>query len=568
MNRSLACLLIAALVLAVPLTAQTATTTVLSSSPNPSAFGAAVTLSAAVSPAAATGKVTFYDGVSIIGVATLASGSATLATVLLPSGAQSLRAYYGGNGVYASSSSAIVSQTVNAAPQVGFQTPASYLSGSLSYNTVAIADFNGDGHPDIAAVTSTTGTMTILLGKGDGTFTTGSTYDASAGSYPVAIASGDFNGDGVTDLVVAGFGEGGDISAVYLYLGNGNGTFQKPTAITDYETALGSITVGDFNNDGFADMAAGGNSLTVFLGNGSGAFSMQLGGPAYAYSAALGDFNRDGIADFALGTEGNGFVGIALGNGNGTFQSPVHYTLNSATSVAIGDFNADGFEDVAIGGNSAVYVMLGNGDGTFQAPALVSTLSQPLSVAVADFNGDGHPDICTATYGNQQLNVLLSNGDGTFSAPLTYTVSVSDSPDNLAVGDFRGNGTADIVVGGQNGISVLLGVPGVPPVGLTPTAGTPQSTQVTKTFPVNLQVRVTDATGAPVAGIPVTFTAPQASPTGFFAGNSHSATATTDASGMATAPTLRADRSVGVFTVRATIPGAPHAAKFHMTNKL
>jgi hypothetical protein len=190
-------------------------------------------------------------------------------------------------------------------------------------------------------------------------------------------------------------------------------------------------------------------------------------------------------------------------------------------------------------------------------------------LVAADFTGNGQLDLCSssAANGSSTIDLLLGNGDGRFGSPLKYVAGTL--PLSLAAGGFRGNGLVDLAVGSAgNGINVLLGVSGVPPVSTAATAGTPQATMVTTNFPVNLQVKVTDGDGNGLVGVVVTFTAPKQSPSGTFAGATNVATAVTDANGVATAPTLKADRAVGVFTVAATVPRAGQPAKFHLTNRL
>jgi hypothetical protein len=308
---------------------QTSTVT-LGSAPNPATFGHTVTLTATVSPSAATGKVTFYDGVNVLGIATLSNGQGTLSTVLLPSGNLSLKAYYGGDATYAASSSATVAQTVFVLPQSGFQTAVTYNVGNAPV-TVATGDFNGDGRTDLAVTNGgASGNVSILLGNGNGTFQAAVNY--TVGSNPDFVAVGDFNGDGKVDLAVTNGASSGYVS---ILLGNGDGTFQPavsyPVGIDPY-----TVVVGDFNGDGKADLAVvnlGSNSVSVFLGNGDGTFqpavSYNVGSVPYA--AAIGDFNGDGKADLVVANGGSNSnnVSVLLGNGNGTFQTAVNYNVGT-----------------------------------------------------------------------------------------------------------------------------------------------------------------------------------------------------------------------------------------------
>jgi hypothetical protein len=434
--------------------ASTPTSIGIASSANPSEFGHAVTLTATVSPAAATGKVTFYLGTTILEIETLANGTATLTTSLLPSGSASLKAYYGGDSNYAASTSALLPQTVNTVPASGFESEALYPA-SLQFRSVAVGDFNGDGKADLA-FGSEGDSLTVFLGNGDGTFQPAL---GSSADFPYFVAVGDFNGDGKPDLVAVD-SYGYEAENMYVLLGNGDGTFQ-PAVIYAVGYDPVSVVAGDFNGDGKVDVAVANessDSVSVLLGNGDGTFQAAVNYYAGVepVSVAVGDFNGDGRADLAVATVGEALT-VLLGNGNGTFQAAVSYSLSGeALSVAVADFNGDGRADLAAAlGSDTVSVLLGNGDGTFRAP-LNFSVKAPTSVAVGDFNGDGQPDLVASSGGSAYVSVLLGNGDGTFQTALTYP---SDSAYLLVVADFNGDGRDDVALAPVcDCFGILLGV--------------------------------------------------------------------------------------------------------------
>jgi hypothetical protein len=343
----------------------------------------------------------------------------------------------------------------------GFLAPLAFDAGSDS-RSVAVGDFIGNGHLDLAVANEASNDVSVLLGNGDGTFQPARNY--AVGSNPMSVAVGDFNGDGRLDLVVANVGTYPNQGTVSVLLGNGDGTFQ---AARNFPAGIGpfSVAVGDLDRDGHLDLAVanyGGGSVSVLLGNGDGTFQpareFSVGGMGYPTpSVAVGDFNEDGRLDLAVGGGRGTGLHVLLGNGDGTFQPArdLPITGDFHFSVAVGDFIGNGHLDLAVANYSkrTVSVLLGNGDGTFQ-PAVNYAVMYPRFVAVGDFNGDGRLDLAVAN-GGGTVSVLLGNGDGTFQAAVNYTAG--GSPYSVAVGDFVRNGHLDLAVANGANVGVLLG---------------------------------------------------------------------------------------------------------------
>jgi hypothetical protein len=364
-----------------------------------------------------------------------------------------------------------------------------YSSGGGGAQSLAVADVNGDGIPDLAIANIYSSTVGILLGNSDGTFQTAVTYGDSGA---VAVVLVDVNGDGKPDLVAANY----DSGTVSVLLGNGDGTFQTAVAYDPGGTFPIWVAVADVNGDGKPDLVVancGGGGcasstavVCVLLGNGDGTFQL---GATYSlqgvYSVVVSDLNGDGKPDLVVAEQSN--VAVMLGNGDGTFQSPVGYDPGGfdPESVVAGDVNGDGKPDLLVANlfvsnqdsqsDGVIGVLLGNGDGTFQ-PAVPydSGGKAPSSIAVADLNGDGKPDLlvgnCSASGGGDgctvgglgAVGVLLGNGDGTFRPAFTYS-SGGSFAGAVAIADVNADGKPDLLVANlcTNTCAVASGTVGV-----------------------------------------------------------------------------------------------------------
>ena len=298
-------------------------------------------------------------------------------------------------------------------------------SEDQSLSWIAAADFNGDGKVDLAVTDQHGYNISILLGNGDGTFRSPVSYPTT--QRPTFVDIGDFNHDGKPDLIVV---DGGYVSVM---LGNGDGTFQPPkdNSIFSSNAPLG---VGDFDRDGNLDVAVpespGRLGLGILLGNSDGTFRE---GAQYAVgsssSVAVGDFNGDHKLDLVALVAGNSDVQILLGNGDGSFQLGASYSAGQVAAITTADVNGDGKLDLLFLTTTypiatcQLTVMLGDGDGTFQSPVSYGSFDYGSpDIAVGDFNRDHQPDVVVADWLGSAVDVLLNTGIISFSptTPLSF----------------------------------------------------------------------------------------------------------------------------------------------------
>ena len=359
---------------------------------------------------------------------------------------------------------------------------------------VAVADFNGDGKPDVAFLQTTSGVayVSVMLGNGNGTFSAPvNVFTFPANDYSQGILARDFNGDGKMDIAFTA----PQLNQIVVLPGNGNGTFGTPI-VTSTTLAPSFMQTADVNGDGKLDVVIvdqSNNMVSVLFGKGDGTFQGEadyvLGG-TNPQDLAVADVNGDGHPDIVVGDYDSETVNILLNDGTGKFAPAAGSPFSVGMQVLgleVADFNGDGKPDIATAGfgacspgPSTIRVSLGNGDGTFQpplkeqcitgyAPARHYSDNQPI-----DLNGDGKFDIVFGDVANNEIDVGLGNGDGTFTlavyvasqGPVGAGISFvdGDGAQDIAVADFNGDGLLDLLatVSGrgnrQGGISLLPAV--------------------------------------------------------------------------------------------------------------
>jgi hypothetical protein len=341
-----------------------------------------------------------------------------------------------------------------------------------SPGAIVVGDFNGDGKPDIAYVSNISypvtlvhGYVEVFLGNGDGTFTQKSVpLSAASVTYP-SLAVGDFNGDGKLDLVVTDHTN----SKAYILLGKGDGTFTLKSTLT---TGMwpDNPAVGDFNGDGIPDLAIAnyesGGEIQIFLGKGDGTFTLKSTSAIGAglQDIAIADFNEDGKLDIAAVNYATNTMSILLGNGDGTFSLTSSIATGSRpVMIVAGDFNGDGWPDLAVtneGGNS-VSIFLSGGvyntttnlvvsptsgasGGTFSLTATITVPAGNPTGTVTFY--DGATNLGSASVASKTANInttaLLSvgihsisavySGNSDFYASTSNTVPVTISKANSA----------------------------------------------------------------------------------------------------------------------------------------
>jgi FG-GAP-like repeat/EGF-like domain/TGF-beta propeptide len=348
------------------------------------------------------------------------------------------------------------------------------------------ADLDHDGKADVlianaeaASAANPSGSLSVLRGTGTGTLLPESYY-VGAPLASNAVVAADLNGDGWDDAItVNGQTNLGSVNgSISVYLNQGAsapGQLSGPTTFTTGTPGSIHLCAGDFNGDGFIDIATTSvtaNKVSVLFGDGAGGFDapqliaiVATGGAQSSIGTA--DFNGDGQLDLAVTSPSSARLSILLNQGNGAFSAPVAYSnsKNGQTAgLAFGDFDGDGKLDIASNGAAGAFVFFfkGNGNGTF-ATGQASTASSSavansaLGIVAGDFSGDGKLDAyvlrSTAAGG---ILPMTGNGSGAFTAGTLIPTGSSPAVNAITTADLDSNGHLDVVVTNRSSGTVSL----------------------------------------------------------------------------------------------------------------
>ena len=347
----------------------------------------------------------------------------------------------------------------------GFSPSVNYDAGiSYALSSVTTGDLNGDGRPDVVVAhdyqsSSAFSGIAVLFGQADGMLAAPGRHAVAA--FPEALVMGDLDGDGLTDMATVSWGS----DSVSVLRGLGGGMFAP---VVNYRTEGDrprALAMGDVTGDGRPDLvAANGASASISVlpalaGGGFGAAEVYPvdNGPI---GVAIDDMNRDGRLDIVTSNLDAGSVSVLHARSGGGFASAVHYPVGRApSSIKLADFNGDGRPDIATGSeDNFVNVVLAQPGGGYAAAVTYTVGRIPRSIAIGDIDGDGAFDIVTSNSTDQDVSVLLGMGDGTFEQASDYPLDSLSHPDELTLGDLDGDGRDDLMVTGTDyGLSILFG---------------------------------------------------------------------------------------------------------------
>lgn len=324
----------------------------------------------------------------------------------------------------------------------------------IGANSIAVADFNRDGRPDLASCSSYDQTFGVLRSTGLGLF---SAYASQPlGNQPLTVQSGDFNGDGIPDLV------GGLSSNIAVSLGIANGTLAAPAIVAN--VGAYAIATCDFDHDAKLDLALAniGNMIQILRGTGAGTFNapINIALPAgdFAWDVAIGDLSGDGVPDLVVGftTQTAGGWLWMQGLGGFAFGAPQSFATNSVIKgIKLAQLDGNATLDVAAAAGSQELVFFNAGAGVFGAPLVLNANCYSSNVEAADLDRDGRQDLIFGNTYSGGLEIFRALSGGGFSAGVG--VSVGSAIQDLVAADINGDGLLDLALAHNSGVVVLLG---------------------------------------------------------------------------------------------------------------
>ncbi|CAF2133790.1 unnamed protein product, partial [Rotaria magnacalcarata] len=347
------------------------------------------------------------------------------------------------------------------------ETPKKPIEYNYGPRSVAVGYFNNDSWLDMVVTNHIVHTIAIYRGQNGGTFSNPIQYPTGVGSTPYVAVVGDFNKDNLSYIAVANFGT----NSIGIFLGYGNGSFEKYAEIPMGSSRPIMISVCDLNNDTQLDMVSanyGTHSISILYGFGNGEFTSPnrytTDYDSLPSSVVSGEFNNDNYVDITVANYGTDNIVILFGNNNNTFANQVTISAGRGSrphSITVGSFNSDTYLDSAVAnyGRNEIAVILNLGNGTFEKPVGYSTGSaSPYSINVGDFNQDNRLDIIVTNNGTNNTALFLGYGNGTFTEPTISSTGASSSI-SFAICDVNKDHRLDIIVisNDTGTLDILLG---------------------------------------------------------------------------------------------------------------
>jgi hypothetical protein len=362
-----------------------------------------------------------------------------------------------------------------------FALAGSPVVGNAPESVVALTNFDGHGLIALISANYNDGTLTVLTNNGRGGFGSNTTYTVAA--HPFCLATADVNQDGKPDLICSF----PDTSLLLVLTNNGHGMLGSNAVYSVSGTPFDFVAT-DVNGDGSPDLISTSPSVTVWTNNGNGSGKFSTSGSfnsnaSYPRWLAVADFNGDGKPDVALACYNSSYyltqaIEIIGNAGGGTFTLASNPGVSGGVfGIAAADVNGDGWPDLVYtsGGGNSLMVATNNRDGTFSSPIVYTVGSSPTCVITADVNGDGKPDVVCVDSGDNTLTVLTNNGTGRFIPSAIPATGLQ--PSFVVAVDVNNDGLLDLVVAntGTNTLSVLTNSPsfhlGI--TGFSPASGSP-----------------------------------------------------------------------------------------------